>query len=123
MQLGEAVIEVLAHRVRPFMRSAGTFHIGADLVLARPFLEIGARTKPAPNSGYHNHPDVRIIIGGPHILADLGDGTIVLRRAVKGVHLFWAVELNPEDTVIFFFVEQIVDELRSHGGPPGFILR
>jgi hypothetical protein len=63
-QLGEAVIEVLAHQVGPFVAPRAPRYRRSPP--ATVILEIGAE-QTATDAGQHDHADVRIVIGCPYV--------------------------------------------------------
>src|SRR5262249_49985919 len=118
VQLSEAVIEMLAHRVGPFVASARALDVGTNLRLSWAALQVGARAEAAADTGQDDHADVRIVIRSTHVLADLSDRAEHLGGAIERIHHLRTIELDPENAGILLLVEKIVDELRSHVGPP-----
>ena len=76
--------------------------------------EIGAGTESPPDAGEHDHADIGIVIAGPHVFADLGDGAVFLRGSDERVHPLRAIELDPEDAAVLRLIEQVFDKPRSH---------
>src|SRR6185437_3722274 len=115
VQLGEAVEEMLARRIRPVMRAAVAGKVRAGDILGGLRSEIGAGTESPPHAGEHDDADVGIVVARAHVLADLGHGAAFLGGSHERVHPFRAVELDPEDAALLRLIEQIFDKRWSHG--------
>ena len=113
VEMGEAMEEVLAGGVRAFLGAPVADevlpHDGRVSVAAH----IGPGAEAAPHAGQHDDADAGVIIPGPHILADLGNGAALLGVADEGVHPLRAVELDPEDARIFRLIQQVVHQFRA----------
>ena len=112
--------EVLPRCVRSLLGATVADEVipGEQRVVVAPHVSTGA--EPPAHTGQHDHPDVGIIIAGPHVLTDLGYGTVFLRVADECVHALRAVELDPEDARFFRLVQQVIDQLRAFAGSTHF---
>ena len=112
-QLGQAIEETLAGGVEAASFIGGV----AEVVVVRfevtqiRSAHVGAGAKPPADAGQHNHLDVRIVVCGAHVLADLGQRAGPLGAAHGSVELLRPIEPDPEDAVVFLLIEQIGDEL------------
>ena len=114
MQVGKPVEEVLARRVGAVMGAPVAGKVLAGDVRRGPRPEIGAGTKPPADAGQHDHPDVRVVVAGAHVFADLGHRAVLLGGANQRVHPLRPVEFDPQDAVVLGFIQQIVDQRRCH---------
>ena len=76
--------------------------------------EVGAGAEGSADASQDDDADVGVVVVGPHVFADLGDGAVFLGGADQGVEAFGAVEFDQQDAVVLGFVEQVVDQFGSH---------
>src|SRR5262245_15167805 len=110
MQRREAVKEMLTRAIGSFVGGAIADEVLARNVRTRPGGEIGARTEATTDAGQHDDSDLGIIIASAHVFANFGDSTVLLGCTDERVHPLRLIELDPENAVVFRFVEQVFDE-------------
>ena len=118
VKFGEAMKEMLACPIGPFMRRPVARKILARDVRRRPGREIRAGTESPPHAGQHDHANIRVIVSRPHVFAHFRDGAVLLRAADQRVHPVRAIEFYPEDAAVLRLIEQMFDKPWSHDFPP-----